>query len=205
MDFANTETELLWEKLLTFADNVTGEAVYDFNYSYVNHLIDELSTRNDLSPEMVIEQFQQSDYGSYRAIFMATLLGRLKNKEIIPTLVDWLGHKGDLETEIAVEALIHIGGTDSIPFIKENFFKKDISYRLFAMDVLRKLKIPESQQAVLDLLEQEKDDLTTITSIANGLCELVSTEGIPLVKKIIDDDYYDDTYLNSENHYIVLA
>jgi hypothetical protein len=38
---------------------------------------------------------------------------------------------------------------------------------------------------------QKEDDLSIISVLADGLCKLLSVKGIPVVKKYIDEGYYD--------------
>jgi hypothetical protein len=195
------ETESLWKELLRFGDEAEGKYINQFNYKYGEYVAWELANREDLPSDRIVEQFrsyQIEDYYGYTNIYLAKLIGERRLEEAVPMLTELLASEGDLDNEIGVEALVKIGSIHSIELIKERFPKEDYVFHLFASDVLARIKCKESEQVILELLKQEEDDLTVIATLANGLCQLLSVEGIPVVKNYIDEDFYDRGVLSLE-------
>lgn len=67
---------------------------------------------------------------------------------------------------------------------------------LYGIDVLAKIKTKQAEQALLRLFDQT-EDVTLKTLIADALCQHLSIEAIPKVKKLIKDGY-DEMMLNLE-------
>ncbi|MDR0266948.1 SEC-C metal-binding domain-containing protein [Paenibacillus sp.] len=169
----------LWDQLRKLCLDATGKNVNEFNYGYGTLITQEMSRRSDLDPSEILSILNPENE-SYELEYGILLAGEKKLHEAIPVLVDLLGHEGDLVTENAVGALVRIGSSDVIREIAYRFPKASWDFRLFSSDVLGRLKQPESEKAILDLLPVEQDQ-TIATSLAHGLCTLLSVEGIPLV------------------------
>ncbi|MNZ17735.1 hypothetical protein D3C78_347300 [compost metagenome] len=177
-------TSALWDQLRKLCLDATGRYVNEFNYEYGILIIQEMSKRSDLDPAEILSILNPANE-SYELEYGILLAGEKKLHEAIPALVDLLGHEGDLVTENAVTALVRIGSSDVVREIACRFPNEDWDFRLFASDVLGRLKQPESERAILDLLPVEQDQ-TVATSLAHGLCTLLSVEGIPLVSHQIE-------------------
>ncbi|WP_308216577.1 SEC-C metal-binding domain-containing protein [Pseudalkalibacillus decolorationis] len=198
IEFTKQDTDLLWDELLRFGDEARGKYINDFNYKYGKYLAWELARRNDLSSDQILDQFESYNPDTYRGysnIYLAFIFGERRIEEAIPALIEWLAY--EFEAEIAAEALPKIGSKKTIGLIKEQFIKRnDFGFNMFASSVLANLKCEEAEQAIIELLDDEElDDITAITALADGLCKLISTKGIPNVKQYIDDEYYDPGYL----------
>ncbi|MBA9083855.1 hypothetical protein FHR92_000298 [Fontibacillus solani] len=177
-------TSALWDQLRKLCLDATGKYVNEFNYGYGILIIQEMSKRSDLDPAEILSILNPANE-SYELEYGILLAGEKKLHGAIPALVDLLGHEGDLVTENAVNALVRIGSSDVVREIASRFPKEDWDFRLFASDVLGSLKQPESERVILDLLPVEQDQ-TIATSLAHGLCTLLSVEGIPLVSHQIE-------------------
>ncbi|TCP19933.1 SEC-C motif-containing protein [Scopulibacillus darangshiensis] len=193
-DFTDKDTESLWEELINFGNDAAGKYINEFNYSYGKYLAWELAKRSDLPSEKILNVFHQDKEISipgYTEIYLAMILGIRKEKKAVPTLLEWLAGDGDLECEVAVESLVKIGDIESVTIIKDRFINEDNEgFRTYASGMLGKIKHPKSEEALIDLLEEDWDDNTLVTYLADALCELVSVDGIPIVKKIVEERHY---------------
>ncbi|MFU1795268.1 SEC-C metal-binding domain-containing protein [Paenibacillus azoreducens] len=180
-------TSTLWDQLRKLCLDATGKYVNEFNYGYGILIIQEMSKRSDLDPAEILSILNPANE-SYELEYGILLAGEKKLHEAIPALVNLLGHEGDLVTKNAVTALVRIGSSDVVSEIVCRFPKESWDFRLFASDVLSRLKQPESEKVILDLLPVEQDP-TVATSLAYGLCTLLSVEGIPLVSHQIGQGY----------------
>lgn len=73
--------------------------------------------------------------------------------------------------------------------LTEQYFSAEgESFRLYASGVFGKIKLSASEESLLTLLPEEQD-LTCATLLANGLCELGSDKGLPLVQAMVEGNY----------------
>jgi hypothetical protein len=201
LQMASRDTQSLWEELLAFGDEAAGKYINEFAYSYGEYIAEELSRREDLSAEQILKQFQSYDddvYFGYSKAYIGIILGKRRMKEAVSPLLECLASEVDLHNEIAQTALGTIGDKEVVEIIKKRFMQENFTFQLFASGVLARIKCKESEQAILELLAQKKCDITVTTALANSLCELLSVEGIPIVKQYIDNDEYDRGMLSLE-------
>lgn len=199
--FLQSTTQTLWDELIKFGDQAAGKYINEFDYLYGEFLAWELARRGDLSSDTVLRQFFTYDlegYTGYNNIYLANIIGKRGLVKAVRSLLNWLSGEGDLDNEKAEVALTKIGSKAVISAIKDRFFEENDAFRLYASGVLANIKGKDSEQAILELLEQEKEDLTIITVLADGLCKQLSIDGIPVVKKYIDEDYYDRGMMSLE-------
>lgn len=116
------------------------------------------------------------------------LAGDLRLKEAIPFLMDNLRIDGDLICERAVDALSKIGTEEVVKGIRDCFLHEDWHFRLYATGVLGRIKLPASEEAIMQLLPLV-DEVDIATSLSDCLCKLLSDKGVPVVKELIDEGY----------------
>lgn len=201
LHIAGRDTQSLWEELLAFGDEAAGKYINEFDYSYGEYIVEELGGREDLSDELILNQFQSYDddvYLGYSKAYIGILLGKRRVKDAVSSLIDCLASEGDLYNEIAEAALVTIGDKEAVEIIRKRFMQENFEFQLFASGVLARIKCKESEQAILELLARKKCNATVTTVLAKGLCDLLSVEGIPVVKQYIDNGEYDRGMLTLE-------
>lgn len=187
MKLAEMRTSELWDHLGELCRYAEGKYANEFRYSDGVLIIREIGKRPDTDPADVLKLLDPALEG-YELEYATLLAGEMKMRETIPTLVGFLGNKGDLLPQNAVDALVRMGSAQAVEEIVRRFPEEEWDFRLFAGDVLGRLKLPESERALLHLLPNESD-LSIATQLANGLCLQLSGEGIPLVARQIEQGY----------------
>ncbi|MCY9692018.1 SEC-C metal-binding domain-containing protein [Paenibacillus alginolyticus] len=191
MNIANLENDVLFDAFEHFIKEAYGKYFNDIDTFYGDQLIHELAQRKSVSPDHilhVLDSYDPDDY-SYEIIFYAQLAGEMQLESAIPLLCSFLGDESDVLPETTVRALVRIGTESVITTLAEKYAAaSEKYYRLFASEVFGRIKLPASEKALLALLPNE-DDITNATRLADGLCELGSTIGIPLVHELLENGY----------------
>ncbi|MGG1550324.1 SEC-C metal-binding domain-containing protein [Paenibacillus ferrarius] len=196
-DLANMDNQELVDAFELFIEQSIGKYVDEFDMVFGDEIVNELSRRKCIEPDAVLQKLEayNPDDLSYETPYFVQLAGAMKLEAAIPFLCDFMGADDDWLPEKAGEALVHIGTTSVVTTLTDRYFANDREFfRLYASDVFGKIKLPVSEEALLTLLPQEQY-LTYATKLANGLCELGSSKGLPLVQTIVDGDYY-QSYMN---------
>lgn len=188
----------------------------------------ELSNLVKRNPEFVrTPQFVESLLDAYRSSpdedirvrsYLALILGELKDKSVVPALVDGLSREEKLKSadwsqegffgyfqrrpsldEIATElvqsqiytlwALGSIGDNSAVPGVLEQVQNRDGSVRKFSAYVLGVLGDPRAVEALLPLLNDTKEDVRWYAALA--LAQLGNDEGADLLMKLLDHGYVD--------------
>ncbi|WP_238652166.1 SEC-C metal-binding domain-containing protein [Paenibacillus piscarius] len=191
-----TDEELL-EEFRLFIEQSTGKYFNEFDNVYGDEIVKELSLRQCLGADMVLQKLRDNDPDdpSYEVPYLIQLAGLMKLEAAIPLLCGFLGADDDILPTTSSDALVRIGTAGVIKTLTGQYVSaSEADFRLFATDVFGKIKLPESEEAVLALLPEEHD-ITYATKLADCLCELGSEKGIPLVQAMMEQGY-DDGYLN---------
>ncbi|WP_168118532.1 SEC-C metal-binding domain-containing protein [Paenibacillus sp. HB172176] len=190
-NLANMDDRELVSAFQLFIEQSTGKYVNEFDTTYGDDVVNELSRRKCIDPDAVLQKLDNynPDDLSYETPYFAQLAGVMKLESAIPVLCGFLGAEDDWLPERAKEALVHIGTPLVVTTLADQYFAaKEEYYRLYASDVFGKIKLPASEDALLTLLPEEQD-LTYATNLADGLCELGSSKGLPLVQAVVEGTY----------------
>lgn len=191
-----TNQELLDEFSL-FMEQSSGKYWDEFDNAYGDELVEMLALRQCFAESTVLQKLCNNDPDgpSYEQQYLVQLAGLMKLEAAIPLLCDFLGSDDDFLPTCAVEALARIGTAEVIKTLTGQYSSAEQEFfRLFATDVFGKIKLPDSEEALLALLPEERD-ITNATKLADDLCKLGSAQGLPLVEAMVEEDY-DDGYLN---------
>jgi SEC-C motif len=191
MSFASMDTDLLFRQLVEHSERGKGLYIGEFDYYLGVYMARELARRPD-APVDAIQQWidteYPTDYDGYEDIYGCVLAGFFQLEHTVPRLISYLHREGDLLNEEAARALTRIASPKTADLIRQDFSSADWHFRLFAGGVLGTIKHPASEEAILELLPSEDDD-SIRTVLAEGLCNLLSVKGIPIVKQVISDGY----------------
>jgi hypothetical protein len=197
IDISNMENTVLFEAFENFLKTAYGKYMNEIDTFYGDELIHELARRKCVTPDHllhVLDSHDPDEFG-YETIYYAQLAGEMQLEAAIPLLCGFLGAEDDVLPEYAMHALVRIGTEAVVTTLAEKYTQAtEEYYRLYASDVFGKIKLPASEEALLALLPGE-ENLTHATKLANGLCELGSIKGIPMIQALVEDGY-DSGYLD---------
>lgn len=190
-NLANMDDQELLDVFKVFIVQSTGKSWDEFDTAYGDEIVNELSRRRCMDTEAVLQKLRDNDPQdpSYEVPYLIQLAGLLKLEAAIPVLCGFFGSEDDLLLENAKEALVRIGTAGVVTTLTEQYsIAERGSFRLYASGVYGKIKLPASEEALLRLLPEERD-LTNATILADGLCELGSNKGLPIVQAMLEGDY----------------
>ncbi len=212
MEFVRRRRELaawsdqqLWEELQDYARRGDEDNdVDDVDHSYVSALIEALVPRGlpDTATLCTLLKSPETEH-SWLEIFLIGLAGERCVDEAIPILVDKFRVDADFMLERSSEALAKMGNPEAVRLIREAFPNESWTYRLYTSSLLAKMKVQESEDAVMALLETESD-LTIRTNLCFALCKLFSRRGVDVVRQEIQTQY-DSSVVELEEELLPVA
>jgi hypothetical protein len=188
---AATTTEQLWEQLFAYCEEIAPRRLDQVDFDYGVDLVEALARKPDLPAEELKSCLQDEEtYKRYNELFLVILAGEARIGKVIPQLIGKLRIHTDLLCQYASDSLVKIGTEEVIAGLKKCFLGESDHFRIFASRVLGHIKIPASEDALLEIFPEEEDpDIKTF--LALGLCDLVSEKGVPLVKQLIEEEDYE--------------
>lgn len=219
LELTGLSSDQLLEELYAIVAEGEGNFMNEFDYSYGRYIVWELATREDWTVDTVLAPLYQTFDGPFHSstddsydgydveydylhIYLMMLAGEKKIEKAIPSLVNVLKCKGDLSRECAVDALIQIGSDEAVYATAKTFSEECWSYRLFSSNIFEKVKSTASETCILKILPTE-DDIEIRTSLASGLCKLLSVKGVSPVQQMINDGYAGSLLDLEEDFYIL--
>ncbi|WP_222871043.1 SEC-C metal-binding domain-containing protein [Paenibacillus methanolicus] len=188
----------LMDVFRVFIEQSAGKYVDEFDANYGDEIVLELSRRKCMTNDAVLQKLAAYDPSdiSYETAYYTKLAGARKLEAAIPYLCDVLGADDDWHPERAKEALVQIGTTSVITMLTERYAAAESEYfRMYASDVFGRIKLPASEEALLTLLPEEQD-LSYATTMADGLCQLGSSKGFPMVQTMVEAGNYERGLMN---------
>lgn len=201
---AKFATERLWKELWRHTAVTEGNDYVSDEYDYGIELIMELIKR----PDFPVEDFEckiqtplPDDYDGYGDAYLNVLIGELKFQKGLPYLLQNLRIDMDLLNETAMDALIKLGTVEVVREIEKIYFQEPWHFRIYATGVLGGIKLPETEEVLLRLLEDE-DDESLATILASELCKMFSVQAIPRVLELINHGYDQEMLCLEEELYV---
>jgi hypothetical protein len=187
---ADQPAEKLWQSLQDLArswDNwQEGE---DLDEEGSDALIDALARRASPDDETIVRLLEDPAHAeTWLEILLARLAGLRRISHAVPALVSKLHSDADFLLEECEESLMQIGDPKASRLIRAAFPGAGIGFKIFASNVLGKIKHPDSEDHILALLETEEDEGIR-TALCQSLCELFSERGIEIVRQEIRRGY----------------
>lgn len=194
---SQTSTEELWQTIFP-AVKPSGQ----FDYSASDLIARELAKRSELSSERVLDSMSKVADGSiarndFNDIALVALLGHMRLEEAVPFLIEQLFPDDDLLNDRATRSLIRIGSENVVNRCREAYLRAGEFQKITLSDMFGCIKLPAAETALIELLKQETD-IGLASFLADGLCNLASKRGIPLVQKRLEQGY-DNTVMMLES------
>lgn len=180
----------LRRELLAFAEQSPGKPnVGEVDLDYADDLIEALAGRNWPDNTALVQMIRDTkDDEGWLPSLVVDLAGSRRLADAIPALVDILTIDTDYYRERAVEALAKINDPEAVRLTRQRYPKWPWHARLYASELLSYVKHPETEEAILALLEGEKKrDLQTW--LCTALCGQFSERGIEVVRRKIESGY----------------
>lgn len=195
----------LWDALVTFARRAeNAREPWKLDWAYVEVLVEALSRQDFPGAKAVCERLADPGVeNSFLELVLVDLAGACKMREAVPELVHRLHTDDDWMPQRARDALVRIGDVDAIRLIREGYPSSGFGFRMMATEVLEGLRRPESEDAMIALLEGEPD-LAIRTTLCYALCRLFSPRGVELARKQVADGY-DRMMVELEDEILVVA
>jgi hypothetical protein len=178
----------LWRELQDIAvhfEDIDNEVEIE----YVDDLIDSLTPHAIPDPATICQLLTALAPGpTWLADFLVDLAGHRRIRQVLPLLVDFLETECDFLEERSAESLVKMGDPEAVQIIHARFEQWPWHAQLFAAEVLQDIKIPDAEEAVLDLLSRTKK-LDIRTLLCWALCNQFSEKGIEVVRRQIRSGY----------------
>jgi len=185
-DYLDWSGERLWDELRRFARRSESKRhVDEIDHGYADDLIDALGGHDVPDAGTICRLLERPGPGAgWLETFLVDLAGRRRLKEAVPVLVDKFFIDTDYLLERSSDALARIGDPEAVRLIRREYPDAPFHFRLYTSGVLGKIKHPESEAAMLDLLERETDPSLRMW-LCSALCELVSEQSVEIVRREI--------------------
>lgn len=155
-------------------------------------LIREMAPHAVPSEEEVVRLLSEypDDRGDWQELFLINLAGARGLKAAVPELIRRLPTGSEILLDESLKALARIADASTIETLQAQFASGSWSFKNYAIGVLSRIKITESEAALIDLLETETD-LSVRSMLCMALCRIGSKRGIELVLAQIEAGYMD--------------
>ena len=186
IEYLDWTGERLWAELQDFSRR-SEDALFvgEIDHDYADDLVDALGRHDVPDPAtlclMLVDL--EKDMG-WLETFLVDLAGRRRLRESVPILEKKLHLDDDFLPPLCSDALARIDDVEAVRLIRGAFPRAEFGYKLFAGGVLGRIKRPESEEAILALLDIEDDETSRIW-LALSLCDLLSERSIEAVRREI--------------------
>jgi len=187
-EFAGWSAPRLWRQVQDYARRSDDS---DIDRDYADVLVEALAPHDVPDAETICRLLLDADVNDgdgWREVFVIDLAGRRQVREAIPLLVGKFRIDSDWVLEGAATALRRMGDVQAVEAIRATFLKETWDFKNFATGTLGAIKCPESEAAILSLLESETN-LEIRTMLCHELCQLFSERGIEVVRRQIQAGY----------------
>jgi hypothetical protein len=206
MELAPLSPAELWEKLVAHSGRIDrNEEVFGDDAENTSKNLMEALARNPESAQWAWAALSERKGWTYLAQNAMRLLGRMRYRPAAGMIVGALD-EDELEyiADDAAIALIEIGGADVVRLVHERYPKLKWG-RISALDVLRGIKLPQSEAALTDLLMLEAD-ASLRTRIASALCGIAASEprAMEKIRDMLSKNEWDRTLLELDAEAVAL-
>jgi HEAT repeat protein len=194
--------------MMGFAEDLRHRAVTVADELEAERRIEAVARRADLFADRVVAALSDANVKEWAELLVTDAAGEMRLENAIPGLLEKLkGDDSELLWEVAADALVHIGSENVIRQIVEQFPGGSVGFRISAAGVLGRIKRPESQSAVLQLLDAAGDDQETATPLIGALVELLPDDEptFSRLRTIARDGRYDRRDIHLDEDLLTLA
>lgn len=129
------------------------------------------------------------DAGDWLEVYLLKLAAKRRLEAAIPQFLARLAIDGDYARDAAIDGLGAVHSTAAVSEILARYPKQPFIDRFCAIEVLGRMHRSEAEDALLSLLEQERN-IELRTWLCVSLCELLSVRSVPAVLRQIEEGYH---------------
>jgi hypothetical protein len=182
--------EELWQELQRFSGRARMRPMPHLKDPRADPLIAEVAARKTPGDASVCDMLRSRSYhGTYFEALLMDLAGARKLKAAVPHLLDRLQPDDDGFFQLAnhVRALERIGDPGTVELIQDRWPELD---QREAASILGRIKTPESEEALLELFDED-DDPDLRFYITEALLNLFSGEAVGPVRALLAEPGFD--------------
>jgi hypothetical protein len=195
-------TEALLEELLYWCIQAEDKCIEECDHRLGNNIIRELVARNDLDENFIIEALTKTEPEEFSAYenYLFTLGGMRRMTALIPLFIDCLGFDGFICNE-AQSALARIGTKEVVYNLARRFYFKNDDFKIYAIGVLEKIKLQQSEDLLLKFLKEETDFILK-TFLTGALCKHGNPNALTQLFELMEEGGEDSLYDLGDYAYI---
>lgn len=175
----------LWQALEEYSEKCENQKI---DASYCDPLITSLAHYNYPEPSRICELIEENE-GKWLELFLIQLAAERKIEQAIPVINKKLAEDNLSLSDTCSKALARIGTETVVSAIKKEFESSSWDYQISASDILGRIKLPQSEAAIIEILENNGKDLPRdiYCNLCFSLCDLFSDKAFHYGKDVVDD------------------
>jgi hypothetical protein len=202
---AEVPADQLWERLRRDSDQNEGKYIGNFDMRVAERLVEALARHGDEAARLAMTKLADGPGEDWLGLYAVRLLGELRHAPAIDLLIACITTDDDITPASSGKALRMIGSDEVIRKVEAAWATLDSEYdRMVVVDVLKGIKRPDSERALLRLTEAEEDP-ELLAWAGAGLCDLCTTEGLETVRQLIVQDRYDEGMAELDEVFLTLC
>jgi hypothetical protein len=195
LKLAEEAPQPLWDRLMAQAAELENKQFGEADALAAERLIEALARGPEFSAEPTAALLRDPSVHDWREVIAADLAGelRLGTPEAVDALIDKLkDEEADILWETAAEALVRIGDASVVERLAERFPKEEWGFRISAAGILGRIKRPQSEAALVRLIDGESDR-EVLTFLAASLLDLcpADAESLERVRRLVLEGRYE--------------
>jgi hypothetical protein len=204
--FAHEPPERLWQELGQLSSKGEHHRFNEADLRRVDDLVEGLTAHADFAAEHSMAMLREPKEPSWLEIFAVQLLGEIRHLPALELVLDRLGdEESDAMSEESCRAAARIGGADAVAIVEHRFATATWTWKLYAANVLERLTLPESEQALMRLIPIESD-ATILSNLGSALCRLFTADdGAEILRQLVLEDRYDAGMVDVKGELMTMA
>jgi hypothetical protein len=204
IELAGRPLDAVWETLLSHSERIDGMCVGEFDRRESERLIEAAARHGEAAAARALDRLRNGPRDDWMEIFCVRLLGEVRFEPAAGVLIERLRVDADLLPDDVGRALTRIGTVDVIERLEAFYPGKAWYVQMGAGVPLGRIKRPEADRALLRMLPQQPDE-GLATQLAEGLCDLCTTEGLGVVEGMVAEERYDSQYCELDAMFLTVA
>jgi hypothetical protein len=187
LTFNSFSAQQLWQALSEYSESCINQKV---DASYYWPLVGLLAHHDYPNADDICELIEEDHVqGQWMELFLIQLAAARKIEQAIPIINKKLAEDDFYLSDTCSKALAEIGTEAVVDTLKEGCKSSSWGYQISASDILGRIKLPQSEMAIIELLENNKNDLPheVYCYLCFGLCDLFSDKAFQYGKEVFDD------------------
>jgi len=184
LKFDSFSEKELWHELKDYSAKHTNKKIVA---GYCEPLIATLAKYDYPDPSRISELIEENE-GKWLELFLIELAAERKIEQAIPVINRKLAEDNIFLSDTCSKALARIGTEAVVNAIREGCKSGSCEYQISASDILGRIKLPQSETVILELLENNKTlSHDTHCYLCFGLCDLFSEKAFQYGPEVLDD------------------